>query len=107
MHMDFFISVGIIGISLILSSKLAMKGNKNIQQYNNWGFLSKLLSYMDSELLAKINLKYGTQLLICGIIGTLFYNTLGLLMVAVTILNFIFYLANIFINGYKYCFVSR
>ena len=107
MHMDFFISVGIIGISLILSSKLAMKGNKNIQQYNNWGFLSKLLCYMDSELLAKINLKYGTQLLISGIIGTLFYNTLGLLMVAVTILNFIFYLANIFINGYKYCFITK
>ena len=107
MHMDFLISVGIIGISLILSSKLAMKGNKNIQEYNNFGFLSKFLSYMDSELLAKINLKYGTQLLISGIIGTLFYNILGLLMVAVTILNFIFYLANIFINGYKYCFVTK
>ena len=107
MHMDFFISVGFIGISLILSSKLAMKGNKNIQQYNNFGVLNKLLCYMDSELLAKINLKYGIQLLISGIIGTLFYNTLGLLMVAVTILIFIFYLANIFINGYKYCFVSR
>ena len=105
--MDFFISVGLIGISLILSSKLAMKGNKNIQEYNNFGFLSKLLSYMDSELLAKINLKYGIQLLIFGIIGTLFYNTLGLLMVVITILVLTFYFANIFINGYKYCFVTK
>ena len=107
MYMDFFISVGLIGISLILSSKLAMKGNKNIQEYNNFGFLNKILCYMESELLAKINLKYGTQLLISDIIGTLFYNTLGLLMVAVTILIFIFYLANIFINGYKYCFITK
>ena len=95
--MDFFINIGILGISFIFLGKLTKKGNKNIEEFNNLEFLNKLICYMESELFAKIHLKYGIKLLISGIIGTLFYNTLGLLMVAVTILIFIFYLANIFI----------
>ena len=105
--MDFFINIGIVGTAFIFLSKLTNKENKNIQEFNNLEFLNKFIFYMESELFAKIHLKYGIQLLICGIIGALFYNTLGLFMVAVTILVMTFYLANIFINGYKYCFLSR
>ena len=105
--MDFFINISITGISFIFLSKLTNKENKNIQEFNNLKFLNKLICYIESELFAKIHLKYGIQLLICGLIGVLFYNILGFFMVVVTVLILIFYLANIFINGYKQCFLSK
>ena len=100
--MDFFINLGIVGISLIILGKLAFKLNKDTKELSGFKILDNIVSYMESDLLAKINLKYGKQLLITGIIGALFYNTLGLLMVFVTVLVLIFYLANVFINGYKF-----
>ena len=105
--MDFFINFGILGIALILSGKLNKRKDNQTQKLNNIKILDKISCYMDSDMLININLKYGKLMLIAGIIGALFYNTLGLFMVAVTILVMTFYLANIFINGYKYCFLSR
>ena len=52
--------------------KLFNKENKNIQEFNNLQFLNKLICYMESELFAKIHLKYGLQLLICGIISVFY-----------------------------------
>ena len=104
--MDFFINLGITGISLIFLGKLALRRNKTINESNNLEFIDKLMRYMESELLAKINLKYGKQLLIASIVGVLFYNTFGLFMVLVTVLVFTSYLINLFISGYKYCMIS-
>lgn len=105
--MDFFINLCITGISLIFLGKLALRGNKTINESNNLEFIDKLMRYMESELLAKINLKYGKQLLIASIVGVLFYNTFGLFMVLVTVLVFTSYLINLFISGYKYCMISK
>ncbi|CED93303.1 MULTISPECIES: hypothetical protein [Romboutsia] len=105
--MDFFINLGITGISLIFLGKLALRRNKTINESNNLEFIDKLMRYMESELLAKINLKYGKQLLIASIVGVLFYNTFGLFMVLVTVLVFTSYLINLFISGYKYCMISK
>ena len=109
--MDFFINLGITGISLIFLGKLALRRNKTINESNNESnnleFIDKLMRYMKSELLAKINLKYGKQLLIASIVGVLFYNTFGLFMVLVTVLVFTSYLINLFISGYKYCMISK
>lgn len=98
--MEFFINIGIIGISFMLLGKMIMK-NQKTQEFENLEYLNKLISFMESELVAKANLKYGKLLLICGVIGTLFYNTLGLFMVLVTIVVLAFYLGIIFINLYK------
>lgn len=105
--MDFFINLGITGISLIFLGKLALRRNKTINESNNLEFIDKLMRYMKSELLAKINLKYGKQLLIASIVGVLFYNTFGLFMVLVTVLIITSYLINLFISGYKYCMISK
>ena len=105
--MDFFINLGITGISLIFLGKLALRRNKTINESNNLEFIDKLMRYMESELLAKINLKYGKQVLIASIVGVLFYNTFGLFMVLVTVLVFTSYLINLFISGYKYCMISK
>lgn len=105
--MDFFINLGITDISLIFLGKLALRRNKTINESNNLEFIDKLMRYMESELLAKINLKYGKQLLIASIVGVLFYNTFGLFMVLVTVLVFTSYLINLFISGYKYCMISK
>ncbi|WP_304969649.1 hypothetical protein [Romboutsia ilealis] len=105
--MDFFINLGITDISLIFLGKLALRKNKTINESNNLEFIDKLMRYMESELLAKINLKYGKQLLIASIVGVLFYNTFGLFMVLVTVLVFTSYLINLFISGYKYCMISK
>ena len=100
MYMEFFINIAIIGISFMLLGKMIMKYEKT-QEFDNLEYLNKLISFMESELVAKANLKYGNLLLICGVIGTLFYNTLGLFMVLVTIVVLAFYLGIIFINLYK------
>ena len=100
--MDFFINLGIVGISLILFGKQGLKVNADSQNLSGFKILYSIVSYMESDLLAKINLKYGKQLLITGIIGALFYNTLGLLMVFITVLILSFYLANVLIKGYKF-----
>ena len=105
--MDFFINRGITGILLIFLGKLALRRNKTINESNNLEFIDKLMRYMESELLAKINLKYGKQLLIASIVGVLFYNTFGLFMVLVTVLIITSYLINLFISGYKYCMISK
>ena len=105
--MDFFINLCITDISLIFLGKLALRKNKTINESNNLEFIDKLMRYMESELLAKINLKYGKQLLIASIVGVLFYNTFGLFMVLVTVLVFTSYLINLFISGYKYCMISK
>ncbi len=72
MHMDFFINIGLVGIAFIFLGKLTNKENKNIQEFNNLQFLNKLICYMESELFAKIHLKYGLQLSICGIISVFY-----------------------------------
>jgi len=72
MYMDFFINIGLVGIAFIFLGKLTNKENKNIQEFNNLQFLNKLICYMESELFAKIHLKYGVQLLICGIISVFY-----------------------------------
>ena len=72
MHMDFFINIDLVGIAFIFLGKLTNKENKNIQEFNNLQFLNKLICYMESELFAKIHLKYGLQLLICGIISVFY-----------------------------------
>ena len=72
MHMDFFINIGLVGIAFIFLGKLTNKENKNIQEFNNLQFLNKLICYMESELFAKIHLKYGLQLLICCIISVFY-----------------------------------
>ena len=100
--MDFFINLGIVGISLILFGKQGLKVNEDSQELSGFKILDNIISYMESDLLAKINLKYGKQLLITGIIGALFYNTLGLFMVFVMVLVLSFYLSNVLINGYKF-----
>lgn len=105
--MDFFINLGIIGILLIILGKLALKVNKYTQDFSNFKLIDKFMCYMESEFLAKINLKYGKYLLIMCIMGLLFYNTLGLLMVVITVLVFTFYLANIFIIAYKFYISTR
>ena len=99
--MEFFINIAIIGISFMLLGKMIMKYEKT-QEFDNLEYLNKLISFMESELVAKANLKYGKLLLICGVIGTLFYNTLGLFMVFVMVLVLSFYLSNVLINGYKF-----
>lgn len=72
MHMDFFINIGLVVIAFIFLGKLTNKENKNIQEFNNLQFLNKLICYMESELFAKIHLKYGLQLSICGIISVFY-----------------------------------
>lgn len=105
--MDFFINLGIFGIALILLGKLALNSNESTQEFSNFKFLDKLMRYMDSELLARINLKYGKYMLITGILGVLFYKALGLLMVFLMVLITSFYLVNLFISGYKFYINTR
>jgi len=100
--MDFFINFGILGIALILSGKLNKRKDNQTQKLKNIKILDKISCYMDSDMLININLKYGKLMLIAGIIGALFYNTLGLLMVFITVLIMIFYLINLFISLYKF-----
>lgn len=100
--MDFFINLGIFGIALIWLGKLALSTNESTQEFSNFKFLDKFIRYMESELLARINLKYGKYMLITGILGALFYKTLGLLMVFVMVLVSSLYLVNLFISGYKF-----
>ena len=70
--MDFFINIGLVVIAFIFLGKLTNKENKNIKEFNNLQFLNKLICYMESELFAKIHLKYGLQLSICGIISVFY-----------------------------------
>ena len=105
--MDFFINLGIFGMVLIFLGKLALRTKKNTQVSDDFKLINKLMLYMESELLARINLKYGKQILIIGILGTLFYNTLGLLMVFVMVLVLIIYYVNFFISGYKFYINTR
>ena len=100
--MDFFINLGILGIALIILGKSKSRKNNQAQKLNHIKILDKLLCYMESDMLMNINLKYGKLLLITGIIGALFYNILGLLMVFITVLIVTFYLVNLFMNGYKF-----
>lgn len=100
--MDFFINFGILGIALIILGKSKSRKNNQTQKLNNIKILDKLLCYMESDMLMNINLKYGKLLLITGIIGALFYNILGLLMVFITVLIVTFYLVNLFMSGYKF-----
>ncbi len=100
--MDFFINLGILGISLILSAKLGHKLNEDSKEISGFKILDNFFDYISSDILAKINLKYGKKLFITSIICVLFYNTLGLFMVLVTVLVLSFYLVNVFINGYKF-----
>ncbi|MGL5346344.1 MAG: hypothetical protein ACRDA3_03255 [Peptostreptococcaceae bacterium] len=105
--MDFFINLGILGISLIVLGKLALKANKNTEQCTNFESLNKLICYMESELVAKTNLHYGKLLLITGILGALFYNTIGLLMILVMVLVVSLYLIKLLISGYKFYIDAR
>lgn len=105
--MDFFISFGILGIALIISGNLNKRKNNQEQSTYNIKILDKILCYMDSDILININLKYGKLMLITGIIGVLFYNTLGLLMVLITVLIMIFYLINLFISWYKFYYTTK
>lgn len=100
--MDFFINLGILGIALIILGKSKSRKNNQAQKLNHIKILDKLLCYMESDMLMNINLKYGKLLLITGIIGALFYNILGLLMVFITVLIVTFYLINLFMSGYKF-----
>ncbi len=100
--MDFFINLGIVGISLIILGRLGLKANKGTQEVSGFDIVDNIVNYIESDVVTKINLKYGKQLLITGIIGALFYNTLGLVMVFITVLVLSFYLVNLFINGYKF-----
>ena len=60
--MDFFINLGIVGISLILFGKQGLKVNEDSQKLSGFKMLDNIISYMESGLLAKINLKYGKKL---------------------------------------------
>ena len=100
--MDFFINLGILGIALIILGKSKSRKNNQAQKLNHIKILDKLLCYMESDMLMNINLKYGKLLLITGIIGALFYNILGLLMVFITVLIVTLYLVNLFMSGYKF-----
>lgn len=96
--------LGSLGIGLILLGESAIRLNKHVQEANktNNFKLSDL-----SILWGKINLKYGKLLLITGILGVLFYAKLGLLMCVIMLLVLIFYLANLFISGYKFLIHRR
>ena len=100
--MDFFINLGILGIALIILGKSKSRKNNQTQKLKNIKILDKLLCYMESDMLMNINFKYGKLLLITCIIGALFYNILGLLMVFITVLIVTFYLINLFMSGYKF-----
>ncbi len=102
--MQLFFNLGVIGLSLIILGKLELK--EDLEKKNKHNFkikiIDKFISYTESYEFAKINLKYGMLLLIIGIIGFVFYNTLGLTMVGAMVLSLGFYIINTFIAGYKY-----
>lgn len=105
--MELFINLGIVGIGLIVLGKSALYTNKNTQTFHYFKFLDKFMLYMESEVLARINLKYGKYLLLTGTVGALFYDVLGLLMALVMVLVTSFYLVNLFISGYKFYINTR
>lgn len=102
--MDLFFNLGFAGLALIILGKVELK--EKLEKKNKHNFkieiIDKFISYTESYEFAKINLRYGTLLLITGIIGFIFYNTLGLMMVGAMVLSLGFYLTNTFITGYKY-----
>lgn len=81
----------------------AKKNDDSIVDIKN---LNKFMSYMESDIWASINLRYGRLFLIPSIIGSLFYNSLGLFMVFIMVLVVGSYLGTSIINGFKYCKVS-
>lgn len=100
--MEVFINLGVVGIALIILGKSPVRKNNPKQNLTNIKILDKFLSYMESDILGNINFKYGKLLFITGIIGALFYNTLGLFMVFAMVLVLCFYLVNLFISGHKF-----
>lgn len=103
------IYVLLIGMLLILLGKvlISIKKDINLQESNDLGNLNIFSCYIASELFAKINFRYGKKLSLCGLLGILTYEEWGLFITILTILIILSYLVSIFINGYRYCFLSR
>ena len=95
--MDFFINISILGVALILQSFINSKKKLKTVQNNisDNKHQDTFISLFEFGIIRRIEYKHGVTILICGIIGTLFYDRLGLLMMTLTCLISIYY---IFIN---------
>lgn len=102
--MYFFISIFIIGISLVLNTYFNSKSKEEIiyKKRFNIEFIDKYIFYIESGIITKTNIKQGMLLILCSLLGILFYEKLGLLMFSIIIFLMIIYFTYIFINLYKY-----
>lgn len=89
--MEFFISIIVIGAVIILLAKSMGKQSIINNDYcEKTDLLSKFVDSIEEYILMKLKVYDGVLLCICGIVGATMYNTIGLLMVAVAILLFIY-----------------
>ena len=101
--MDLFLNLGIYGACIMYIGKMALKNNDKITYFKNIKILNLIMSYIQSDILANINIKYGKYILIAGAVGTIFYNIIGLLMVVVMCGLLFIYLWNVIYKGFKFC----
>lgn len=102
--MKFFINVIMIGIALILTTSLNDKFKDLLvkRKLFNVTLIDEFIYYMEIEILSNIKYSYGIVMTTCGILGLLFYNSLGIYILFITLLFICYYLFNLFRNAYRY-----
>ena len=78
--MKFFINIIMIGIALILTTYLNDKFKEPVvkRKLFNITLIDEFIYYMEIEVLSNIKYSYGIVMTTCGILGLLFYNSLGI-----------------------------
>ncbi|MGL5753356.1 MAG: hypothetical protein ACRCXT_22620, partial [Paraclostridium sp.] len=80
--MELFFNLGITGVCFIILGMLILKCDKSeVKNIEDSKPENTFMDYMDSEVIAKIHVKYGILLAITGTVGFLFYEKMGLAMV--------------------------
>lgn len=100
--MDFFIQLGFLGVAFIIQGTVSLKKFDTIPKYNNLKTLDTILYFIKSDVFANLNLKLGKLLLPISILGSVFYDSLGLFMVVAMVLTLSLYFINLLIGMYKF-----
>lgn len=102
--MKFFINIIMIGIALILTKYLNDKYKEPVvkRKLVNFTLIDEFIYYMEIEVLSNIKYSYGIVMTTCGILGLLFYNSLGIYILFITLSFMCYYFLNLFRNAYRY-----
>lgn len=102
--MKFFINIIMIGVALILTTYLNDKFKEPVvkRKLFNITLIDEFIYYMEIEVLSNIKYSYGIVMTTCGILGLLFYNSLGIYILFITLLFMCYYFLNLFRNAYRY-----